>query len=96
VDNLFDNMHPEELAFFAYMGEAPSSEVAAFRVGMNALMSCFGGSPVGSLLLLHARLDVEELTVHSFNVPTEEVRGLLTVVLDNVISTETNATGVEH
>jgi len=96
VANLFDNMSPKEIAFFEYMGTAPQEEVAAFRVGMNALMTCFGDAPVGALLLLHAHRDVEELTVHSFNVPTEEVRGLLTVVLGNVVAAETNDTGVEH
>ena len=96
MDNIFDNMNPEEISFFDYMSKAPQEEVAAFRVGMNALMTCFGDSPVGALLLLHAHRGREELLVHSFNVPTEEVRDLLSVVLHNVLSAETNTTGVEH
>jgi len=96
VENLLKNMNPEELAFFAYMGAAPQVEVAAFRVGLNMLMSCFGEEPQGAMLSVHMHEDVRELSVHSFNVPSEDVRFLLTAVLDNVISTETNATGVEH
>jgi len=89
-------MNPEELAFFEYMAKAPQEEVAAFRVGMNTLMTCFGDDPVGALLMLHTNQEKVELLVHSFNVPSEEVRALLSVVLNNVISAETNTTGVEH